>query len=89
MAVASSRPRRASTGAGVLERTYQIDVFTCPRCHGPTRVIAAITEPAVIRKILDHVHEPPARAPPSGAGEPDDGIDAADVWLDPEVDVSA
>jgi hypothetical protein len=74
----------------LLERTYQVDVFTCPRCHGATRVIAAITEPAVIRKILDHVREPPARAPPSGAREPgEDGIDTADVWLDPEVDVSA
>ena len=73
----------------LLERTYQIDVFVCPRCHGPTRVIAAITEPAVIRKILDHVREPPARAPPSGAREPDDDLDTADVWLDPEVDVSA
>jgi hypothetical protein len=73
----------------LLERTYQVDVFTCPRCHGPTRVIAAITEPAVIGKILDHVREPPARAPPSGACEPDDGIDTGDVWLDPAVDVSA
>jgi hypothetical protein len=74
----------------LLERTYQVDVFVCPRCHGPTRVIAAITEPAVIRKILDHVREPPARAPPSGAREPgEDGIDTADVWLDPEVDVGA
>jgi hypothetical protein len=75
----------------LLERTYQFDVFVCPRCHGPTRVLASITEPAVIRKILDHVREPPARAPPSGACEPDneDGIETANVWLDPEVDVGA
>ena len=76
--------------AALLERTYEVDVFRCPRCHGAARVVAAITEPAVIRKILDHVREPPARAPPSGArrlGE--DGVDAADVWLDPEVDVGA
>jgi hypothetical protein len=68
-------------------------VFQCPRCRGPARVVAAITEPDVIRKILAHVREPPARAPPSGASEPgepgEDGILAAGVWLDPEVDVSA
>lgn len=75
--------------ARLLQRTYQFDVFRCPRCHGPARVVAAITEPEVIRKILDHVREPPARAPPSGASEPnDDGADA-DVWLDPEVHVDS
>jgi hypothetical protein len=79
--------------ATLLQRTYQVDVFQCPRCHGRARVVAAITEPDVIRKILAHVREPPARAPPSGASEPgepgEDGIVAAEVWLDPEVDVSA
>jgi len=76
--------------AKLLQRTYQVDAFQCPRCHGPARVVAAITEPEVIRKILAHVREPPARAPPSGACEPgEDGIDAGEVWLDPEVDVSA
>jgi ribosomal protein S27E len=76
--------------ASLLKRTYEVDVFRCPRCHGAARVVAAITEPAVIRKILDHVREPPARAPPSGARQlGEDGVDAADVWLDPEVDVGA
>jgi hypothetical protein len=75
--------------ATLLKRTFQIDVFVCPRCHGPTRVIAAITEPAVIRKILGHLREPPARAPPSGAREPDDDLDTVDVWLDAEVDIGA
>jgi hypothetical protein len=76
--------------AKLLQRTYQVDVFQCPRCHGAARVVAAITEPEVIRKILAHVREPPARAPPSGACEPgEDGFDAGEVWLDPEVDVSA
>jgi hypothetical protein len=59
------------------------------RCLGSR----ALTEPELIRKILAHVREPPARAPPSGASEPgepgEDGILAAGVWLDPEVDVSA
>lgn len=42
----------------------------------------------MIRKVPDHVREPPARAPPSAACEPcQDGIDTANVWLDSEVDV--
>jgi hypothetical protein len=43
----------------------------------------------VIRKILGHLREPPARAPPSGAREPDDDLDTVDVWLDAEVDIGA
>ncbi len=43
----------------------------------------------MISKILAHVREPPARAPPSGAREPDDdGVDG-EVWLDGQVDVGA
>ena len=53
--------------------------------------IGRSTEPAVIRKILDHVREPAARAPPSGARAPDEdgGEDYADAQdsLEPEVDV--
>lgn len=64
--------------AKLLRRTYAIDVLVCPHCHAPTRIIAAITDPPVIRKILAHLREPPARAPPSGAHEP--MFD--DVWLD-------
>ena len=75
--------------AKLLRRTYAVDVLVCPRCHGQTRVVAAINDPAVIRKILTHLREPAARAPPSGARDPeDDTVDAA-AWLDPEVDVGA
>lgn len=47
-----------------LKRVFDIDISLCPRCGGRLRVIAEITDPAVIRTILDHV----ARSPPiSGA----------------------
>ena len=37
----------------------------CPLCGGQLRVIADITEPALITKILDHVQnrDPPRQAP--------------------------
>ena len=67
--------------AKLLRRTYAVDVLVCPHCHGPTRIVAAITDPAVIGKILEHVREPPARAPPSGARDPDDHAVDEPAWL--------
>ena len=58
-----------------------------PALPRPTRIVAAINDPAVIRKILEHVREPPARAPPSGARDPEDDAVEAAAWIDPEVDV--
>jgi hypothetical protein len=37
----------------LLQRTLQIDVLECPKCHGRMRVISAIHEPAVVSAILD------------------------------------
>jgi hypothetical protein len=75
--------------AKLLRRTYEIDVLVCPQCHGPTRILAAITEPPTIQAILRSLREPPARAPPSGAREPegDDDDGGGHAWIEPEVDV--
>jgi len=50
--------------------------FACPGCGGDIRLIAFITEPGPIRKILAHLGEPlepppvsPARGPPTDWGE--------------------
>ena len=60
----------------------------CPRCAGPVRVLAAITDPAVVDAILTHLGlptEPPAiaaaRAPPQvpfwpGGSDPQPDLDA-------------
>ena len=57
--------------AKLLQRVYELDVLDCPRCGGHLRPIAAITQPTVIRAILEHLGLPadppqlkPARAPP-------------------------
>jgi len=45
---------------------FKIDIEVCPKCGARLRVIAAITAPDVIRKILDHVHQqqaPPRQSP--------------------------
>lgn len=54
----------------LLRRAFAEDVLICPHCHGRTRILGAVTALAAIRRILRHLHEPPARAPPSGAREP-------------------
>ena len=38
-----------------LRRVFAIDLRCCPRCGGgPVRVIAAITQPALVARILEH-----------------------------------
>ena len=56
------------TWAQRLKRVFFIDISLCPHCGGNLRVIADVTHPAVIDRILAHVRKrgPPAprRAPP-------------------------
>ena len=66
--------RARSTWARLIYKVYEVDVLECPRCKGPMKVIALIDEPAVIRRILKHLHlwSPvanfkPARGPPNAA----------------------
>ena len=57
--------------AGLLKRTFGLDVFVCPECGGRRRVLASLTSPAAVRGILQHLELPstapplaPARGPP-------------------------
>ena len=34
------------------------DALTCPKCQGRMKILATITEPEVIRQILDHLGIP-------------------------------
>jgi Zn-finger nucleic acid-binding protein len=52
--------------ARLLERVFDIDIEHCPNCGGAWKIIAAIEDPPVIVKILNHLGLPtraPARAP--------------------------
>ena len=65
------------TWAQRLQRVFKIDILTCEPCGRAVKVIASIEDPAVIKKILDHlkrraepatpVFRPFARAPPQMA----------------------
>ena len=45
--------------AQMLKRVYNIDALRCP-CGGSIRLICAIEDPRVIRRILDHLQQRPA-----------------------------
>jgi hypothetical protein len=63
---------RAKAWAKLLARVGEELPLECPNCGGDIRLIAFITEPGPIRKILTHLGEPlepppvsPARGPPT------------------------
>ncbi len=52
--------------ANLIRRVYEVDPLVCPRCGADMRIIGFITEPRVIRRILNHIrkrHRVP-RSPP-------------------------
>ena len=49
--------------ARLLQRVFEIDALRCPHCGSTLRLVAAIEDPAVARKILECLALP-ARAPP-------------------------
>ncbi|MDF1565525.1 MAG: transposase [Deltaproteobacteria bacterium] len=84
------RPRRIPW-AELLKRTFQVDLTICEGCGGRVEVLAVITDPRVIRRILKHLHlatNPPprgsvtlgARGPPGGALDAGPSID--DLLMD-------
>jgi hypothetical protein len=56
--------------AGLLRRTFALDVFLCTRCGGKRRVLAYLTSPSVVRAILAHLGEPTQVAPVAAAQGP-------------------
>jgi len=53
--------------AELVYRIYEVDPLTCSRCGARMKILAFITEPKVIRRILDHleIQNPRARSPPN------------------------
>jgi hypothetical protein len=63
-----TRPWPRSAKAKRLARVFKIDVTRCEYCGGPVRIIASLTDPAVLGRILAarggaELHGP-ARGPP-------------------------
>jgi hypothetical protein len=65
-------PRRTAW-ADLMQRVFEVEVLRCPACGGRMRILSAITEPEVARRILEWL-DMPSRAPPLGKpkGGPDE-----------------
>ena len=65
--------RAKAAWARLIRKVYEAHPLQCPKCKGPTRVIALIDHPGVIRHILEHLGlwapEAPERGPPGQAPE--------------------
>ena len=79
--------------ASLLKRVFGEDILVCPTCgHRPMRVIAAIDDPPLVKKILDHLGLPAERPAISSARSPpqlelDDDFGDSDFG-DSELDVN-
>jgi hypothetical protein len=73
------RPRRLSW-AHLLRRVLDVDALTCARCAAPMLVLAFLTDPPVIHRILEHLNLPSNPPPVAPAASQDD--DAPPDWDD-------
>jgi len=57
--------------ARLIQKIYEVDPLTCPRCQGKMRIIAFIEDPDIIKKILKHLDlwDVKARPPPKSLSE--------------------
>ena len=58
--------------ARLIQKIYEVDPLTCPRCSGGMKVISVIEDEEVIKKILKHLGlwDRKARPPPKATGAP-------------------
>jgi hypothetical protein len=66
---APKRPGNYRPWAELLKRTFGVDVLQCPRCKGPMKLIAMLTEPKSVARYLAGVGEltdVPGRSPSRG-----------------------
>ncbi len=87
-AASTIRPRRLGW-AQLLRRVLDVDALTCPKCATSMTVIAFLTDPTVLSRILDHLGLPsspppiaPVRSPLDDAGLFADELpdDTGDDW---------
>jgi hypothetical protein len=83
------RPRRLPW-AGLLKRSLGVDGLECPKCSAQMVLLALITAPSTVAKILDHLRLPsiPPPVAPARLGDRqihllDDDLDQSDPFDDP------
>jgi len=72
--------------ARLIQKIYEVDPLTCPKCFKKMKIISFIENEEVIKKILKHLGlwEVKARPPPRvNASPPDVYIDYSDFQVPP------
>lgn len=67
------KPRKsAKKWARLIQKIYEVDPLTCPKCSGVMKVISVIEDEEIIKKIFKHLGlwDRKARPPPKAAGPP-------------------
>ncbi len=55
LSVAKPSKERRKNLARLIQKIYEIDPLTCPKCSGTMKVISVIEDQEVIKKILKHL----------------------------------
>ena len=71
----ASPARRRHHWAELLHRVFEVDALDCPRCGGRMRILAAITDPDVARRILMCLRLPPRARPLASAASHEPAVD--------------
>ena len=61
--------------ATLLRRSFDVDVLACARCGGRLRVLGEVTEPAVVRAVLESLGLPTEGPRAARARDPTDLLD--------------
>ena len=64
--------RPTATWAHLLRRSHDIDVLSCPKCHGRLRLMAVLRDEAQVRRVLRHFGKPTDPPPIAKARDPAD-----------------
>jgi len=69
--------------ARLIQKIYEVDPLTCPKCSGKMKVISVIEDEDVIKKILKHLGlwDQKARPPPKANSPPEYHIDYTNSQL--------
>jgi len=49
------RPITSKGWAEMIRKVYEVDPLICPRCGGRMKVVAFLTDDAVVDRIIDHL----------------------------------
>jgi len=49
------KPVPSKGWAAMIRKVYEVDPMLCPRCGGRMKVVAFLTEPAIVDRIIDHL----------------------------------